>query len=303
MAVSRPGTPTVRPAPSFDPFFPVIVLLGAAAVFWTFTVYQPAPRRPFPRQPADFRSPAALDAAVQTAEKTLAETPENVEALLDLAIAQYERGPSQYKEALKSLEKARELGALDERLFYFAGVMYESENLPEYAAPDLERYARRHPEDMETRLRLGNLYFRTDELDKSIDSYRRVLAKKPGDALVSFNLAFVLRDRKNWPEALDALKPFTEGGRAMPTGGHKLLGDLFRGRGDLPKALEEYALERNASGDSAELALAMAQAYQDAGQDELALERWEHVAQLDPKNREARTRLRRLKKRLARASR
>lgn len=301
--MSRPVLATTRSGMSFDPLIPAFLLLGVGALYWTWTAYQPAPRRLFPRQPMDFRSPAALDAAVQTAEKTLAENPENVDALLDIAIAQYERGPAQYKEALKNLEKAREAGALDERLFYFAGVMYESENLPEYAVPDLERYARRHPEDMEIRLRLGNLYYRMDELDKSVESYRRVLAKKPGDALVSFNLAFVLRDRKNWTEALDALQPFTEGGRTLPTGGHKLLGDIFRGQGDLPKALAEYVLERSASGDSAELAQAMAQAYEDSAQDELALERWEHVAQLDPKNREARARLRRLKKRLARASR
>ncbi len=263
-----------------------------------FLAYRSPPPVPFPRQPSEFRSAAALETVESAARAALDKRPDDIDALLQLVVAGFERGPDRYEEALKNLEKARDLGALDDRIFYYAGALYEAKGVPEFAAPEYEKFLRRHPDDLETRLRLGNLYYRLEELDKSAEAYRRVLAKKPGDTLVSFNLAFVLRDRKNWTEALEALKPFTEGGRALPTGGRKLLGDIYRGLEDPRRALDHYQAELVAGGDSPELAAAMAAAFEDNGEPDAAAERWQRVLQFDPKNREARGRLRRLKTRL-----
>lgn len=276
----------------FDPAIPLAILVGAGGLIGTVQRYRPTPVVFFPKQASDFQPPAALEASAAAVDALLEKNPQDVEAHIQKTILEFQRGKDRYKEALKSLEKARDLGALDERLFYYAGVMYEAENLPEFAVTDFERYAHRHPDDMEIRLRLGNLYYRLDDLDKSAEAYRRVLARQPGDPLVSFNLAYVLRDRKNWEEALEALKPFLEGGRAWPTGGRKLLGDIRRGMGDPRQALVEYQQEWTASGDSADLAAAMAAAEEEVGETGSAIERWKQVLRLDPKNSEAKRRLR-----------
>jgi tetratricopeptide (TPR) repeat protein len=282
----------------FDPLLPLSVLVGVGVLWWTSHLYRPVPPVFFPRQATEFQSSADLDAAQATADALLEKNPVDIDALVQKTLVSFQRGRDYYKDALKTLEKARELGALDERLFYYAGVMYEAENLPDFAVTDFERYLNRHPDDLEIQLRLGNLYYRLEDLDKSIDAYRKVLAKQPDDALVSFNLAFVLRDRKNWTEALDALKPFTDGGRSMPTGGHKLLGDIRRGLGDPRQALEEYKIELATSGDSADLAAAMAASEEEVGDTGSAIDRWKQVLRLDPKNSEAKRRLRALNRAL-----
>ena len=51
--------------------------------------------------------------------------------------------------SINALEKARSLGANSESLFYYAGVMYEALGLPDYAANELSKYLRHHPEDYE----------------------------------------------------------------------------------------------------------------------------------------------------------
>jgi predicted Zn-dependent protease len=285
-----------RPARKADPISLLIVLAGAAAFVWALRSVPPRPPIVrFPRQPSEFRVAADLSAAKAASLAALAVRPDDASALIDLAIASFESGSGDYVKGLEYVERARDLGALDERLFYYAGVMYEAQGLSEYAVPEYEKYLRRHPEDLDTRLRLANLFYRMEELDKSIDAYRLVLASKLGDPLVSYNLAMAYRDKKSWADGLEALKPFLEGGTSLPSGGHKLLGDLYRGSGDAQRGLAEYEKELALSGESAELASGMAQADEDLHLIASAIERWQKVIQLDPNHREARIRLRRLK--------
>lgn len=236
-----------------------------------------------------------LAAAKAASLSVLSARPDDITAHVDLAIASFEGGSGEYVKGLEYLERARDLGALDDRLFYYAGVMYEAQNLADYAVSEYEKYLRWHPDDLETRLRLANVFYRLDELDKSIEAYRLVLAGKPNDPLVSYNLAMAHRDKKNWREGREALKPFLDFGIPLPVGGHKLLGDLTRGAGDPQQALAEYEKERAVSGDSADLASGMAHAAESLGRSDLAIERWNKVLELDPANREARARLRKLK--------
>lgn len=278
-----------------DPVWPVLAALGIAVFVWTVRRYPPSPPPiPFPRHSAEFRSAPELAAAKAASLAVMADRPDALSAHVDLAIACFEGGPGEYVEGLEHLERARDLGALDERLFYYAGVMYEAQGLPDYAVPEYEKFLRRHPEDLETRLRLANLFYRMEELDKSIDAYRHVLRGQPNDPLVSYNLAMAYRDKKKWSEGLAALKPFLLSGKPFPAGGHKLLGDLYRGMGDASRALNEYELERKMFGESADLASGMAQAAESLGRTDVVVERWKKVVELDPSNREARARLRKL---------
>ncbi|MBK8575014.1 MAG: tetratricopeptide repeat protein [Elusimicrobia bacterium] len=258
-----------------DPVCLFIVAVGGTAFFWTLRRYPPPPPPlPFPRSSADFRSAPDLAAAKAVSLAKLAEQPDTISAHVDLAIACFEGGTSEYVKGLEFLERARDLGALDERLFYYAGVMYNAQGLSEYAVPEFEKFLRWHPGDLEARLRLANVYYQMDELDKSIEAYRLVLEGKPNDLLVSYNLAMAYRDKKNWSEGLAALNAYLGSGKPLPAGGHKLLGDLYRGAGDARGALIEYEKERADSGESTDLASGMAAAHQSLGETDAAIERW-----------------------------
>ena len=283
-----------------------LALVGALAI--AAVLRRPAPPSAvfFPRSPDQFKTGAALDADELAARTALRANPENLGAMVDLAVVLYQRGPDRYLNkdanldtpwdmgALQLMERARHLGALDERSFFYLGAMYEAKGLPSDAADNYERHLRRFPEDVETRLRLGNLYYRLEDLDKSAAAYRAVLASRPGDPLVSYNLALVLKEKKSWTDGLEALRPFTQSGQPMPAGGYRLLGDLWRGAGNPAAALESYGKELSASGESVDLLSATAQAHEDLKDSAAAAAAWERVLALDKDHREARARLRRL---------
>lgn len=283
-----------------------LAVVGGLAI--ALVLKRPAPPAAlfFPRSPEEFKTGTALDADELAARTALRSNPENLVAMVDLAVALFQRGPDRYLNkdagldapwdmgALQLLERARHLGALDERAFFYLGAMYEAKGLPTDAADNFERHVRRFPEDVETRLRLGNLYYRLEDLDKSVAAFRSVLASRPGDPLVSYNLALVLKEKKAWTDGLEALRPFTQSGQPLPAGGHKLLGDLWRGAGNPAAALESYNKEGAASGESVDLWAATALAHEDLKDKTAAVAAWERVLALDKNHREARARLRRL---------
>ncbi|MBL8024128.1 MAG: tetratricopeptide repeat protein [Elusimicrobia bacterium] len=279
-----------------DPAWLLFLVVGGGAIFFTLPLYPPPlPPTRFPKNLTDFRSPTELQKAKSTALAAIETNPEDMAAHVELAMVSFEGGGDHYVKGLDYLERARDLGVLDERLFYYAGVMYEAQGLPEYAVPEYEKYLRRHPEDLETRLRLANLFYRLEDYDKSIEGYRVVLVHTPNDPLVSFNLAMAYREKKKWGEGLDVLKPFLELGSPLPTGAQRLLGDLYLGAGETQRAWNAYEKERVISGESADLAALMASVAEKLGQKDQAIERWKKVLTFDPNNRQARTRLRRLK--------
>jgi tetratricopeptide (TPR) repeat protein len=81
-----------------------------------------------------------LEAAKAVSLALIADHPETIAAHVDLAIACFEGGTKEYVKGLEYLERARDLGALDERLFYYAGVMYEAQGLFDYAVPEYEKF-------------------------------------------------------------------------------------------------------------------------------------------------------------------
>ncbi|MBI4396350.1 MAG: tetratricopeptide repeat protein, partial [Elusimicrobia bacterium] len=181
----------------FDFYWLVFGVVPFLAVWWTVRLYT-VPVIPFPRQPAEFRPEDQLKKTQEDLTAVLEKSPENISAWIDLTMAHFEQGPDHYLSALEALERARDLGALDDRLFYYAATMYEATGLADYATPEYERFLRHRPEDAEARLRLGNLYYRTEELEKAIEQFRRVLAMRPEDPLVIYNLAMAHRDRGQW---------------------------------------------------------------------------------------------------------
>jgi tetratricopeptide (TPR) repeat protein len=310
-----PRSPSIFPAKTAPFFFwmdvPLVFLVAVAAVscLWTYDLYG-RPRR-FPREPSEFRSARDAESAKAAARQALQRDPDDISAWIDLAVAGFEQGPEFFvlgggnleeMGALEALEKARDLGALDDRLFYYAGVMYEAKGLHDYARADYERFLRHHPEDLEVRLRLGNLYYRIEEFDKAIHQYERVLEKKPDDPLVAMNLAMVYRDRERWPEGVRLLEKVLNRGQRLPEGGHKVLGDLYRGAGDVRRALEHYQVELTRQKEDPDLWEAMAAAYEHIEDWPQALAAWDRVADLSPKSGKARQKVRQLQRKVKRAA-
>jgi len=289
------------------PLFLLIIAAGCSIVL-TREFY--GKKRAFPRDPSEFRAPSQLSAAIAEAEAVLQKDPANIQALTEIAVAHFEQGPGKdadgndlYIAGLKHLERARESGALDDRLFYYAAVMYETKGLGDDAAQEYEKFLRHHPDDLETRLRLGNVYYRLGELDKAIEQYERVRAEKPRDPRVAFNLAVVYRDRERWADGLKVLEEVRRNSQPLAGGEHKLLGDLYRGLGDWPQALEHYRTELTSRPDDPELWEALATGYEQAGDDSSALGHWRRFLDINPKNRKAKEKIRTLERRVKAAER
>lgn len=291
---SRPGPSRRRVSPNDVLAFVVIAAAVAGpAAAWRLARTHPEPSS-FPKHPSEFQSAASLAQEEIDMRAVLEENPQDLDALSRLTLVFYQQGPEKAHECIEYGDRALSLGALDERLFYCTAVCYETKGVVNHAAYAFEKYLRHQPEDLETRLRLGNLYFRMDELEKAEQAFRDVLARRPGDPLVSFNLAVALRDRQEWRGGLDVLEPVLERDKTLPAGGFRVLGDLRRGAKDLDGALGAYRREIERSPEDPELLAAAALVHEESGRPDDALATWKRVLDLDPKNKQASSKIRTL---------
>src|SRR3989344_4499912 len=124
-----------------------LVIAGVAALSFLFSYRHQNASLFFPRDPSDFSSQRNLGRIVEQVQRELEKDPENIQALIRMGITHYQMGKEHYLDALNELEHARELGAVDPRIFYYLGVMYQEVGLYSYAIPELERFLRNFPED------------------------------------------------------------------------------------------------------------------------------------------------------------
>ncbi len=284
-----------RESLSFHVPWLIFAVVTAVALLWTHRLYVSLP---LPRQPQEFRPAQELEKALASAQSALQKDAEDLSALTELTLVHFERGPDHYLEGLEALERARELGVLDVRLFYVAAVMYEGLGLLDHARPDYERFLRHRPEDTEARLRLGNLYYRLGEVERAAAAYEKVREAKPKDATVAFNLALAYRDQRRWSDGLGVMEPLLAAGASLPGGSLKLTGDLYHGLGDFSRALEHYHRQLAHTPDDPELAQALALTYERMDDLPQALAQWERLLQINPKHRLARERVRSLQKKI-----
>jgi tetratricopeptide (TPR) repeat protein len=304
-----PPPPAAAPAARKAGFKPSprdlpVLLIAAAAVAVFFALprlYRPAARPFFPRQASEFLPQAELDRIKASAKAVLEKNPEDINALTELAVAAFQEGPDHALECAENGDRALQLGAFDDRLFYYTGLSYETKGLNDYAAGALEKYLRHRPEDLETRLRLGNLYYRMGEVEKAQTAYRTVLDARPGDPLVSYNLAASLRDRQQWADGIAVLTPVLERDKTLPSGGFVVLGDLYRGAKNNDQALDAYQKELARAPDDQEALAGDAATLEDAGRYEDALAAWQHLLDLNAKNKQANIRVRALTQKVRQA--
>jgi tetratricopeptide (TPR) repeat protein len=162
----------------------IVVLFGA---LW-FMLRE----KPLPRRRADFPAPPQVATQISAAQERLKANPQDISALVELGTLRFEKGKGSYVEAINDLEEARDLGALDPRIFYCLGIMYQEEGLFPFALTEYKRFLRHYPEDKEVRMLTAKLYYRMGLFNEAVGEYERLKFSDPNDPLIEENLGLSL---------------------------------------------------------------------------------------------------------------
>lgn len=148
--------------------------------------------KPLPRRHADFPAPPQVATQIAAAQERLKANPQDISALVELGTLLFEKGKDSYVEAIGDLEEARDLGALDPRIFYCLGIMYQEEGLFPFALTEYKRFLRHYPEDKEVRMLTAKLYYRMGLFTEAVGEYERLKFQDPSDPLIEENLGLSL---------------------------------------------------------------------------------------------------------------
>lgn len=188
-------------------------------------------------------SPQEAESAIASGKSYLSSNSEDYDAWSQLAISYFYKGPESYAEGLNALEKARELGATSEALFYYAGVMDEALGLPDYAMNELSKYARHHPDDYETQVRLANLMAQEKKYEDATKLYQVLVKRNPQDPTLWFNLAMTSKEKGDLDGALSYLDKANKLAGHLPEGGLYQEGEIQRLKGSDDLAIALYQQE------------------------------------------------------------
>lgn len=192
----------------------------------------------------------------------------------------YQKGPDYYVDAMNALEKARALGATNEHLFFYAGVMYDALGLPDYASNELTKYLHHHPDDYETMVRLANVYFGQKRYEEAEALYKKALHEWPKDPTAWFNFAIVSREKGQYAVALKSLQQVRRMTGSLPDGGFYEEGVIYQRKGEEEKALEDFRQELNRNPDHLPSLEALEQDVRKKGDAKQARELQKHIAAL-----------------------
>ncbi len=237
-----PQTPTAQPSKHSNAWNAGFVAVGIIVLAVTFRAYRFL-------EPGNARlstgsvSAADADRQIESAKSELTAHPDDYRLWTSIALSNYAKGPAYYDEALNALDKARNLGENSEQLFYYAGVMFDTLGLADYAMAELSKYLRHHPDDYETQVRLANIYFRQKHPDEALTLYKSIIKEWPKDPMVWLNYAVVNKDKANYDAALDALQQVKKLTKAMPAGGLYQEGEIYRLQNQGDSAISAYKAE------------------------------------------------------------
>lgn len=273
------------------------IVMLFAALFFAFRA------KPLPRRGGDGPSPARLSGRISAAQDKLKADPQDLAALVDLGTALFEKGKESYVEALAALEEARALGALDPRVFYCLGVMYQEEGLFPFALDEYKKFLRHYPEDKEVRLLAAKLYYRMGLFPEAVKEYERLKFTSPDDALVEENLGLSLWGAKNVDRAKGSFETLLAREGDFGRRANFYLGQLALEAGDFPAAAERF-LAAAAGGElpgvpPERLQAGLGMALQKLGRYEEAKAAWESVLRAAPNEAKATAALREVNRRLA----
>lgn len=275
----------------------IIALFGAVAILvllWRMS--RPAY---FPRHESDFLGGAALDRRLERMNQRLKTDPDDIRAQVESGMLLFQKGKDFYPDAINYLDDAWEHGALDPRIFYYMGVMYQEEGLYRDAAKQYMMFLRNYPRDQEVRLLTAKLLYQNGQFEDAVAQYGELRKKHPKDALIAENLALSLKALKRYDEAKAELQSLAALGASESRRAHFYFGQIAAEQGDFRNAMREYLAVMPA--DNPEIGIpplaiytAIAENYDKLNAPIMAKEAWDKVIALDPQNKQGRIRLRAL---------
>lgn len=192
-------------------------------------------------------SAAELNERILRLRAILEDRPDDIQAMIQMGIAHFRKGPAHYPTALKELRQAELLGAQDVRSLYYSGRMFEEMGLSHRAAEAYEKFLRNEPSHLEVCQRLAQIYFQEGRLEMAQRHLERAGTLSPRDPTVWINLARVLKARESPEGALAAMEKAARLTRNLPSEALSLQGEILLEKNELlpaEKVLRE-AIEKN----------------------------------------------------------
>ena len=278
--------------------FSIVLLFGA--LWWMLR------DDPMPRRHVDFPPPPQLAAQIAAAQDRIKANPQDIAALVEMGTLLFEKGKDSYVEAISALEEARDLGALDPKIFYCLGIMYQEEGLFPFALTEYKRFLRHYPEDKEVRMLAAKLYYRMGLFQEALGEYERLKFMDPGDSLVEENLGLSLWGAKQLDRAAASFGQLKIAGGDFARRAEFYLGQMALEAGKYQEAADHFAL---CGAQNAELPgipvqrvhTGLAMSFQKLSRWEEAKASWEAVLKAEPKDPKAQAALREVLRRLASA--
>ncbi|MBI4677092.1 MAG: tetratricopeptide repeat protein [Elusimicrobia bacterium] len=277
------------------------VLLGPAVFvfgwYWNFR------RADMPRPGSSPGVPAMpnMEAELRAAQEKLKGDPQDIASLVHLGVLYFEKGKDHYADAINALEDARDLGAMDVRIFYCLGMMYQEVGLPGFAVDEYRRYLRNNPGDKEIRLLAAKLLYQQGRCAEAAGEYERLKYHFPNDKIVEENLGLSLWAAKQYQRATESFQALKAFGPAEAKRASFYLGQLSYDQMLYNAALTHLLAAVPGAPDDAvpagKVQSALALTYQKIGRYEDARAAWEKTLATTPKDVKAQVALRELNRR------
>ncbi len=261
----------------------VAAVLAAGAIFMgvMYVVLQDAGS--FSRRKIEFPPLPQLNSSITAAQERLHANPQDITTLVELGTLHFEKGKEFYPDAINELEEARDLGALDPRIFYCLGIMYQEVGLYPFALEEYKRFLRHYPEDKEIRMLEAKLLYKQGNYPEAVTEFERLKFHFPSDSLIEENLGLSLWAAKSVDRAHDSFSSLRTMGGVQGARAEYYLGQIAAEKGQYQESIGHY-LECQKELANPELGLtpeqvhaALATAYQKLGQFPAAKPVWEQV--------------------------
>lgn len=258
----------------------------------------------FSRRKIEFPARPQLDAAISSAKDRLQVNPQDISTLVELGTLHFEKGKDFYADAINELEEARDLGALDPRIFYCLGVMYQEVGLYSYALDEYRRFLRHYPDDKEIRMLAAKLLYRQGDYQEAVSEYERLKFHFPNDSLIEENLGLSLWGVKATDRAIESFNQLKTMGSEPAKRADFYLGQIAFDNNQYDKALEHFIRfqfqEMDFGIPAGKINAALGSTYQKLGRLNEAKTFWEMVLKDNPADEKAAAALRDIKRRLPR---
>lgn len=257
----------------------------------------------FSRRQMEAAPAPQLDAEIASAQERLKIDPEDIDALTELGTLHFEKGKDFYPDAINELEEARDLGALDARIFYCLGLMYQDEGLYSFALQEYQRFLRHYPDDKEIRMLEAKLLYKQGSYADAVREYERLRYNDPDDALIQENLGLSLWGAKQYDRAAAVFERLKSEGKDPAKRAEFYLGQIALEQNQPQDALAHFLRCQPEAGSDfgippEKVLAATAAAYQKAGRYAEAKASWQSVLALTPNDPKARAGLRQAVRRL-----